>query len=187
MFLRLWYFLAIGIVIGAAFNVFLTTDKIKRMLVRADSVPALIVAALVGALSPLSSYAIIPVFTVFLSMGIPLATVMTFLTAAPMINPYMFYITWQFLGLEMALARTVSAILVGLLTGLFFKWLPRYCCFRNNGNGSASVQVIPLQGERAGEIVEEGVPPFVRNKDKDAIPVWRRFMTQCFNLNPVIR
>jgi uncharacterized membrane protein YraQ (UPF0718 family) len=182
MFLRLWYFLAIGIVIGAAFNVFLPADRIKRMVLKADSLPALIVSALVGAISPLGSYAIIPVFTVFLSMGIPLATVMTFLTAAPMINPYMFYITWQFLGLEMALARTVSAIMAGLLTGLFFKWLTRYACFQNNMNSSASVQPTLLQSERAGEMVEQSMTAFVRSEDKESIPVWKQFMTQCFNM-----
>jgi hypothetical protein len=182
MFLRLWYFLAIGIAIGAAFNVFFTSDKIKRMIFRADSLTALIVAALVGAISPLGSYAIIPIFTVFLSMGIPMATIMTFLTAAPMINPYMFYVTWQFLGLKMALARTVSAILVGLLTGLVFKWLTRYRCFQNIGNCSASDQPSPLQSERAGEMVEQSVPSLVRRKDKDSIPVWRQFITQCFKM-----
>ncbi len=132
MFLRLWYFLAIGIVIGATFNTFIPAAKMKRLFVNAHSIRAIFIAAILGVVSPLGSYAVIPVFTTFLGLGIPLAPVMTFLTASPLINPFIFTITAQLLGFKMAFARTISAIVAGILMGLVFKYLERFKPFQSS-------------------------------------------------------
>lgn len=183
MFMKLWYFLAIGIVIGAAFNTFFPTDKIKKMIRGSDSLTAITIAALVGAVSPLGSYAIIPIFTVFLSMGIPLATIMTFLTASPMINPYMFYITWQFLGLKMALARTVSAVLAGLLTGLVFKWLKPHNGFGIDGDVNAAPEgSSPFKSEMQCLTSKGRISSILTGKNENSITLWKQFILQCFKM-----
>ena len=138
MFLHLWYYLIIGIFIGVAFNVFMPPGMLDRLKKDASGKRAIIVATLLGIISPLGSYAAIPTLVAFLRIGIPLATVMAFLTASPLINPYMFTITLQILGPKMAFARLLSAITIGVLTGLAFRYLARFRPFQN---GSAAVAV----------------------------------------------
>jgi len=138
MFLHLWYYLIIGIFIGVAFNVFMPPGMLNRLKQDASGTRAIIVATLLGIVSPLGSYAAIPTLVAFLRIGIPLATVMAFLTASPLINPYMFTITFQILGPKMAFARLLSAITIGILTGLAFRYLARFRPFQN---GSAAIAV----------------------------------------------
>ena len=76
------------------------------------------IAALAGAISPLGSYAVIPIFTVMLYTGMPRAIVMTFLVSSPLINPVIFILTWSVISPWMALARLLSAILLGILCGV---------------------------------------------------------------------
>jgi len=75
-------------------------------------------AALVGALSPFCSCGVIPLIAALLSMGVPLAPVMAFWLASPLMDPSMFALTVGTLGLVFALAKTAAAIGVGLLGGL---------------------------------------------------------------------
>src|SRR3990172_4923566 len=74
-------------------------------------------ASLVGALSPFCSCGVIPVIAALLASGVPLAPVMAFWLASPLMDPSMFFITAGILGLQFAIAKTVAAIAVGLLGG----------------------------------------------------------------------
>jgi uncharacterized membrane protein YraQ (UPF0718 family) len=74
-------------------------------------------ASLMGALSPFCSCGVIPVIAALLAMGVPLAPVMAFWLASPLMDPSMFFLTIGVLGLPFALAKTIAAIGVGLLGG----------------------------------------------------------------------
>jgi uncharacterized membrane protein YraQ (UPF0718 family) len=76
-----------------------------------------VLASLVGALSPFCSCGVIPLIAALLASGVPLAPVMAFWLASPLMDPSMFAITTGVLGLEFALAKTVAAVAVGLLGG----------------------------------------------------------------------
>ena len=77
----------------------------------------IIVASLMGALSPFCSCGVIPVIAALLATGVPLAPVMAFWLASPLMDPSMFFLTAGVLGLQFAVAKTVAAIGVGLLGG----------------------------------------------------------------------
>ncbi|MFC1896524.1 permease, partial [Thermodesulfobacteriota bacterium] len=154
MFFKLWYFLAIGIVIGAAFNVFVPRGKMDWIFRNSKSSSAIFIAAGLGALSPLGSYAVIPIFVTFLGIGIPMAPVVTFLAASPLINPFIFVITLQFFGLKMALARTFSALIVGVAVGFLFRYLERF----------GFVQNVPAHPEIAKLTGELNLPPPVKSQ-----------------------
>ena len=157
MFLRLWYFLVIGIVLAAAFNVFVPPARVRAIFHHAGGVRGILIAAVLGTLSPMGSYAVIPIFVALLEIGIPMAAVMTFLTASPLINPFMFAITLQMLGLKMALARTFSALLVGILVGLLFRYCERYPSFRSNPPIRA--QATPQRARGVRNLVADGPSP----------------------------
>ncbi len=78
-------------------------------------------AALVGALSPFCSCGVIPLIAALLAMGVPLAPVMAFWLASPLMDPSMFVLTTGTLGTGFALAKTFAAIGVGLMGG-FVTW-----------------------------------------------------------------
>jgi uncharacterized membrane protein YraQ (UPF0718 family) len=77
----------------------------------------IIFASLMGALSPFCSCGVIPVIAALLATGVPLAPVMAFWLASPLMDPSMFALTTGLLGLEFAVAKTVAAIAIGLFGG----------------------------------------------------------------------
>lgn len=81
-----------------------------------------VLAAAVGALSPFCSCGVIPLIAALLAMGVPLAPVMAFWLASPLMDPSMFALTVGTLGLPFAIAKTASAAGIGLLGG-FGVWL----------------------------------------------------------------
>lgn len=77
----------------------------------------IVTAALFGGLSPFCSCGVIPLIAALLAMGVPLAPVMAFWLASPIMDPAMFAMTVGALGIDFAIAKTVAAIGIGLLGG----------------------------------------------------------------------
>lgn len=80
------------------------------------------VAALIGALSPFCSCGVIPLIAALLTMGVPLAPVMAFWLASPLMDPSMFFLTAGTLGTSFALYKTAAAVGIGLVGG-FGTWI----------------------------------------------------------------
>ncbi len=76
-----------------------------------------VVAALFGAVSPFCSCGVVPVIAALLVAGVPLAPVMAFWLASPIMAPDMFVITAAELGPGFAVAKTLAAFGLGLLGG----------------------------------------------------------------------
>ena len=77
----------------------------------------IVFAALAGGLSPFCSCGVIPLIAALLSMGVPLSAVMAFWLASPIMDPSMFVLTTGVLGAEFAVAKTLSALGIGMLGG----------------------------------------------------------------------
>lgn len=77
----------------------------------------IMIAALAGGLSPFCSCGVIPLIAALLAMGVPLSAVMAFWLASPLMDPSMFVLTTGVLGLEFAIAKTISAIGLGIFGG----------------------------------------------------------------------
>ena len=76
-----------------------------------------ILAALLGGLSPFCSCEVIPFIAALLAVGAPLSAVMAFWLASPLMDPAMFLITSGTLGWEFALGKTMAAVGIGLFGG----------------------------------------------------------------------
>lgn len=74
-------------------------------------------AAVFGGLSPFCSCGVIPLIAALLAMGVPLSAVMAFWLASPVIDPSMFLLTAGVLGIEFAVAKTITAIALGMFGG----------------------------------------------------------------------
>ena len=110
-------FLAFSILVAAAAKASGADRQVARVL-RGRPMTAIVAAALFGALSPFCSCGVVPVIAALLSAGVPIAPVMAFLIASPIMDPEMFILTAAVLGLPFALAKTAAAIAMGLASGL---------------------------------------------------------------------
>ncbi len=88
-------------------------------------------ASLMGALSPFCSCGVIPLIAALLVMGVPLAPVMAFWLASPLMDPSMFMLTTGTLGVDFAIYKTFAAISVGLLGGFGVMTLAKGGLFEN--------------------------------------------------------
>ena len=79
--------------------------------------PVIFVAALFGALSPFCSCGVVPIIAALLASGVPLAPVMACWIASPLMDPEIFVLMAPVMGLEFTLAKTLSAITIGLIAG----------------------------------------------------------------------
>ncbi|MHA3915907.1 permease [Halovulum sp. GXIMD14793] len=77
----------------------------------------IVMAALLGGLSPFCSCEVIPFVAAMLALGAPLGAVMAFWLSSPLMDPAMFTITAAGLGLDFAIAKTLSAIALGMFGG----------------------------------------------------------------------
>ena len=82
-----------------------------------NQVRMILFAALLGGLSPFCSCEVIPFIAALLAVGAPLAAVMAFWLASPLMDPGMFMITWGELGLDFAIGKTIAAVGLGLMGG----------------------------------------------------------------------
>ena len=80
-------------------------------------VKMIVLAALLGGLSPFCSCEVIPFIAAMLALGAPLGAVMAFWLASPLMDPAMFLITSGTLGWDFAVAKTLAAVGLGLFGG----------------------------------------------------------------------
>jgi uncharacterized membrane protein YraQ (UPF0718 family) len=91
----------------------------------------IIAASLAGALSPFCSCGVIPLIAAMLASGVPLAPVMAFCIASPIMDPEMFIITASGISLNFAIAKTLAAIGMGLGAGFAISGLQQTGLLQN--------------------------------------------------------
>jgi len=109
-------FLAASVVVGAGAKATGADQQVAVML-QGRQVTAIALAAMFGALSPFCSCGVVPIVAALLAAGVPLAPVMAFWIASPIMDPEMFILTAAVLGTPFAIAKTLAAIGMGLLAG----------------------------------------------------------------------
>ncbi|MEO0667401.1 MAG: permease [Pseudomonadota bacterium] len=111
---------------------YLKATGAENLLARAfEGNPArmIIMAALLGGLSPFCSCEVIPFIAALLAVGAPLGAVMAFWLASPLMDPAMFAITTGAISLEFAVAKTVAAVALGMFGGFGTLLLSRTALF----------------------------------------------------------
>lgn len=104
----------------------------ENLLTRAfegNPIRMVVMAAFLGGLSPFCSCEVIPFIAALLALGAPLGAVMAFWLASPLMDPAMFLITSGTLGWNFAVAKTVTAVSLGIFGGLGMLVLSRSVIF----------------------------------------------------------
>ncbi len=121
-------FFLLSVVVAAAARATSLDRQIARVFSGRQST-VIVLAALVGALSPFCSCGVIPLIAGLLAAGVPLAPVMAFWVSSPLMDPEMFILMVAVLGLPFTLAKTTAAVAIGLGAGFATHALARLPTF----------------------------------------------------------
>lgn len=120
---QLWPYLLLGIVLSTVIKAFVSKEQMSAFFSQRRDKLTILIAALLGVISPVGSYVIIPMSAALLLIGVPLPALMALMVASPLMNPNLFVLTAGAMGLEMAILRTLAAFVLGSLAGYLASWL----------------------------------------------------------------
>lgn len=106
-------------------------DNIIATALKSKGKYSIVIAALIGGLSPFCSCGVIPLIAALLRMGVPLSTVMAFWLASPITDPAVFALTYSVIDLDFAVARTIAAVAIGIFGGTTIYILNKNGLFNN--------------------------------------------------------
>jgi uncharacterized membrane protein YraQ (UPF0718 family)/GTPase SAR1 family protein len=114
-------FILIGIAISSFLQIFVSGESVARFFPK-NRILAFCIALVSGVLIPLCDCAIVPVAGGLIKKGIPLSVAVTFMLAAPIVNPIVIASTFYAFPNEplVGILRIGIGLLVALFTGLFF-------------------------------------------------------------------
>ena len=122
LFQSLWYWVPVGVLLGELLQAKLPAERIERS-IRTHGVRSVAAASVAGAAIPLCACGVIPFLVTFLSLGIPLAPILAFTAASPIMEPADMVLTLGVLGWRFALCTLFAAIALGMGTGLLYTFL----------------------------------------------------------------
>ncbi|MBV7380411.1 permease [Maritimibacter dapengensis] len=108
------------ILIAVALVAYLKASGAEALIGRAfegREVPAILLAATFGALAPFCSCEVIPFIAGLIALGAPIAAIMAFWLASPLIDPGSLVVTAGALDWSFAVGKAVSAVGLGLFGG----------------------------------------------------------------------
>lgn len=126
LFIAPFLIVSVAVAAGAEATVL---DRQIAVVFGGNRATVIVVAALFGALSPFCSCGVVPIIAGLLGAGAPLASVMAFRIGSPPMDPEMFILMVPVLGLEFTIAKTQSAIAIGLAAGFATEALVRRSVF----------------------------------------------------------
>lgn len=119
-------FLLLGSVASGLIDVFVTADDIARLIPR-NKLGASIAGAVLGIAFPVCECGVVPVVRRLYQKGMPVSSGISFLLAAPVINPVVIASTYAAFGLSPVFwARIVCTLLVAVASGLVFSTQPSF-------------------------------------------------------------
>lgn len=122
---NLWPYLVFGIIATTLITIFVSKHQMISFFSRGGYNSSILIASLIGVISPFGSYIIIPMSAALLFTGVPLHVLMALMVSSPIINPNLFLLTTGAMGIEMAILRALSAFVLGIIAGYFTLWLER--------------------------------------------------------------
>lgn len=122
---QLWPYLVMGIVLSTLIKTFISKQKMAEFFSHRNNTATILVASMIGVVSPLGSYIIIPMSAALLGIGVPLPALMALMVSSPLINPNLFVLTAGAMGLEMAVLRVVAAFFLGIIAGYSTLWMQK--------------------------------------------------------------
>ncbi|MDD4292898.1 MAG: permease [Bacteroidales bacterium] len=115
--IHIWPYLLISIPLAVGMK-FSGASKYLNKSLGKNIYVSIILATLVGAVSPFCSCGVIPVVATLLIGGIPLAPVMSFWIASPSMDPEIFFLSVATIGWKLSVWRLAATFAISLSAGL---------------------------------------------------------------------
>lgn len=105
-------FILLGTLISGLLDVYLPSGAMDRLLPK-NKIGAVLVAGLLGAIFPVCECAVVPVIRRLVKKGLPVSCALTYMLAAPILNPITALSTWKAFEGQDAGLMTASRLLLG--------------------------------------------------------------------------
>lgn len=140
----------------ALIQIYLSKDKVKRILTTPRKGLNSILGAILGAVTPFCSCSTVPILVGLLKSGAPFSGTISFLLTSPILNPAIIALFLTFFGLKATIIYTtftfIFAVIVGLLLDKF--------------GFEKEVKNVSIKGEQSDEIVYENLEGTFLEKNK---------------------
>ena len=119
-------FVLLGCLISGALQVFLTPERVGRLLPK-NKFASILVGCVLGFFFPSCECGIVPIINRFITKGVPLPTAFAFMLTAPIVNPIVLFSTYIAFGnsTKFALLRVGGAFFVALIVGSWLAYFYR--------------------------------------------------------------
>ncbi|NOR38143.1 MAG: hypothetical protein GQ580_00975 [Candidatus Thorarchaeota archaeon] len=110
-------YLLLGIVIGSIVKVYVPLDSVMLRIAKHERA-GVVLGSLLGVFIPVCTCGLLPIFATLVEQKMPKRAAYAFLFSAPAANPIVFVVTASVFGLQLAIIRTVSMIVLGIIGGV---------------------------------------------------------------------
>ena len=145
-------FILLGALISGVIDAWLPSGAMDRLLPK-RAFPAILVSGLLGIIFPVCECAIVPVIRRLVQKGLPLGCAMTYMLAAPIVNPIVALSTWTaFTGRDPLLmmgSRVTMGYVIAVLAGLIISRFAASSVLKDRV--LAGISAPALTGSAAGE------------------------------------
>jgi len=117
-------YLILGLVIAAALQSFIPSDKLHRFMTK-NNLFAIVIASIAAVTTPLCSCSTVSLMVPLLAAGIPWGPIFSWMIASPIISPTGFVLLGGTLGWPIAVAKVIAGLLMGIAGGLLATKLQR--------------------------------------------------------------
>ena len=116
-------FVLLGCLISGALQVFLTPERVRRLLPK-NKLASILVGCGLGVFFPSCECGIVPIVNRFVKKGVPIPTAFAFMLTAPIVNPIVIFSTYIAFGnsAKFALLRIGGAFFVALVVGMWLAY-----------------------------------------------------------------
>lgn len=175
-------FLIIGVLLSSAIQVFLPSGWLERRFPKSLGM-GMLVALLGGFCLPVCDCATIPVFRSLVNKGVPLSVAVTFMLAAPIINPVVILSTWYAFGGDslFVVCRICFGIVASLIIGLTFAfWPPKRSVLSNGTLGRITCNCGCYEDLQAPATLAGRFDRFIRHSQAEFLSVGKYLVVGTF-------
>lgn len=124
-------FVMLGCVISGALYVFLTPERVKKLLPK-NKFLSIIVGSFLGFFFPSCECGIVPIVHQFVKKDVPTYTAAAFMVTAPIINPIVLFSTYIAFGnsLKFVVWRVAGSMMVALVIGVWLAYINKESILR---------------------------------------------------------
>jgi uncharacterized membrane protein YraQ (UPF0718 family) len=120
--IKIFILLSVLIYISGYLQTYITPEKTQKILLKIKGVPANIVGALIGTITPFCSCSSIPIFIGFTKAGLPVGVTFSFLISSPLVDIASVILLASIFNWTVALIYVSLGLLIAVIGGTLIDW-----------------------------------------------------------------